>query len=86
MVSVYRVRLAVVETYRQTKGENMTRKDYKAFAAEFRPLVIRSASEPSTEHHTMLLVVGRTADIFARDNPRFDRARFYTACGYEGYK
>lgn len=63
----------------------MTRKDYEAFAAAFRPLVIRSASEPLTEYHTMMLVVGKTADIFARDNPHFDRARFYTACGIQGY-
>jgi hypothetical protein len=26
-------------------------------------------------------IAGRMADMFAADNPRFDRARFLTACG-----
>lgn len=28
-------------------------------------------------------VIRATADIFAKDNERFDRERFYTACGME---
>jgi hypothetical protein len=29
-------------------------------------------------------IVEGIADVFAADNPRFDRARFYRACGVEG--
>lgn len=65
----------------------MTRKDYEAFAAEYRILLINlPADADGIASHTMMLVIGRTADIFARDNPRFNRPRFYTACGIQGYK
>ncbi len=53
----------------------MTRKDYKLIA---HALAVASdgMSNPS---YTQIVAVLATA--LQSDNPRFDRARFYTACG-----
>lgn len=65
----------------------MTRKHYQAFAEMHRVLLINLPPDPDgIASHTLLLVATKTADIFAADNPRFDRPRFYTACGIQGYK
>lgn len=51
----------------------MTRKDYVKFAAMFGRL----------PKDTMMWVVANAiADIFAADNPHFDRARFMKAAGF----
>ena len=63
----------------------MTKKDYIAFAQVFEALrdeciIVRG----DQAHATLDRVVAETADIFARDNSRFDRAKFLKACGLEG--
>lgn len=54
----------------------MTKRDYVAFAEMFKSLEAGPYTCPD-----VLSVVYKTADIFARDNSRFDRARFLLACG-----
>lgn len=53
----------------------MSRKDYEAFAA----ILARNASILSVAATRRL--AEQMADVFAADNPQFDRKRFYTACG-----
>lgn len=60
---------------RETK--DMTRKDYQLIADTLNNLPRdRIVSTPTRNE-----VAGRFADRLERDNPRFDRARFLTACG-----
>lgn len=47
----------------------MTRKDYEKIAA-----AIKESREP-------MALVNLLMDVFEKDNPRFDRERFLTACG-----
>lgn len=49
----------------------MTRKDYVRLAEALR--ISESVEEAASN----------IADVLKRDNPRFDRARFYAACGLE---
>jgi hypothetical protein len=53
----------------------MTKKDYQAFAKMFSDVGPEYGSNAWEE------LVERAADIFARDNSRFDRDRFRAACG-----
>ena len=56
----------------------MTRKDYVKFAA-----VAKEMAETFGRHghwHVVREFEIRMAGIFAADNPRFDRERFYRAC------
>ena len=53
----------------------MTRKHFKVFAASIEKLVNRDAA------YGMACDV---ADVCAKDNPRFDRVRFFEACGFPG--
>ena len=62
----------------------MTRRDYVAFAAMLadvkpKPVVDRARDKPLWT--LWLRIVKKTAMIF-EENPHFDRARFYDACGY----
>ena len=60
----------------------MTRKDYVKFAAMLKAK--RSfAIQQTLTHNLWQDHVNDTADIFADDNPNFDRARFLAACGVE---
>lgn len=52
----------------------MTRKDYVAFAEAIRVLRWQLGREDWE------LVRNAAADVFAGDNARFDRLRFYSAC------
>ena len=58
----------------------MTRKDYWKFAEMLKntPHLHDDAAESMWER-----IVIRTANIFQEDNPRFNRERFYEACGLE---
>ena len=61
----------------------MTRKDYVKFAAMFK-YQIHLANDyhyANERQATIDNVAKATADLFADDNPNFDRARFLTACG-----
>ena len=64
----------------------MTRKDYQLIAEALRAALVRAAIVPRDAdcyrqqhaHDAHAL-----ADAFTRENPRFDRARFRTACGVD---
>ena len=64
----------------------MTRKDYVKFAAMLKDANSHQACELNYRegwHGACSSLVQRTADIFAADNPNFDRERFLQACGVE---
>ena len=61
----------------------MTRKDYVRFAAMLKSENVMSVRHDWTRTHTIDSVIESTADIFAADNPNFNRARFLKACGVE---
>ena len=54
----------------------MTRKDYIATAE-----ILRYASD-KTHPAVFSKIVNDFAEMFAKDNERFDVARFHEACGY----
>lgn len=54
----------------------MTRKDYVSTSE----ILWSVRHAVSNEVHEML--VSDFAEMFATDNPRFDRKRFFDACGY----
>jgi len=58
----------------------MTRKDYELIA---RALKISGLNweDGATPETVIREVAGQLAYTLAQDNPRFDRARFLTACG-----
>ena len=63
----------------------MTRKDYVAFAALIKSHMTGDL-EHETSHQNDMKVSGMArdmADLFSRDNPRFDRERFLKACGVQ---
>lgn len=58
----------------------MTSKNYVAFAEMFKamwPTSGNQAEADSVWHHA----IAASADVFATDNPRFDRLKFMQACG-----
>lgn len=57
----------------------MSRKHYVAIAAMIRRRVDADATVGG--HSITREIAEGLADVFADDNPRFDRARFLTACG-----
>lgn len=62
----------------------MTRKDYVAIArvivdAQF--INCPTAAEVAMNKATRCKIAYQIADLLARDNPRFDGARFLKACG-----
>lgn len=62
----------------------MTRKNYVAFAEMFKRMKPDTSglqcSRP--EDIQWRMTVDGAAELFQRDNPRFDRMRFLDACGY----
>ncbi len=56
----------------------MTRGDYVMVAR-----VIVDEVERAEDLDVIGRIAGGLADVFAADNPRFDRARFLTACGLD---
>jgi hypothetical protein len=64
----------------------MTKKHYEKFAALFAGEVsmAKTFSDPTAKVAALEAVksiILSTADIFAQDNPRFDREKFYAASG-----
>ena len=62
----------------------MTRKDYIAIAAAIADGALincATQTELAMNNATRCKIAGQLADLMARDNPRFDRARFLKACG-----
>ena len=65
----------------------MTKKDYEAIAREVKDALAQwpdgtSVLDVGARVATRTLTY-RLCDVFAADNPRFDRARFLRACGIE---
>lgn len=64
----------------------MTRKDYVATAGII--ATQRDQLDPGDDTDTAIAVLDKVtcsmADLFERDNDRFDRDRFYAASGYPG--
>lgn len=58
----------------------MTKKHFEAIATEL--FVLRPERRVRTSYGTWVSTVTRLADLFAKENDRFNRATFYTACGY----
>lgn len=54
----------------------MTKRDYEAFAKIFAEGMISPQHRASVEW-----LAHQAAEVFARDNGRFDKARFLAACG-----
>lgn len=60
----------------------MSRKDYEAIAAIIAGDIASKRDACNVDVEDVLRNVARSmADHFARDNARFDRQRFYAACG-----
>ncbi len=61
----------------------MTRKDYVAIAAAIkaRTEMARNIQNSAVRLTHYKELTGDIADVLARDNSRFDRARFLAACG-----
>lgn len=62
----------------------MSTKDYVAVAAvlaDLKGFAAPNHSNPSYDSLTLYRVTQRMADLFADDNPRFNRERFYAAAG-----
>jgi len=60
----------------------MSRKDYCAIAAALRSVTTCEPDRCSHDgHRTWNACVDAVADTLAKNNPRFDRERFYRACG-----
>lgn len=58
---------------------SVNKKHFKAIAAELRA-AIELDSNPAAQQAVERVAEG-LSNIFARENPRFDRARFLKACG-----
>ena len=64
----------------------MTKKDYEAFAEMFADVEtnlvapIRSTKSRLIARPVARQIQTRAADLFADDNPRFNRTRFFAAC------
>ena len=62
----------------------MIKKDYVKFAAMLKDVNKHQACELNYRegwHGATSSIIQRTAEVFAADNPNFDRARFLSACG-----
>lgn len=59
----------------------MTRKDFKAIAVAIKDSASHSDGTPGS-NYTLRIAASQIADVFEADNPRFDRSKFLTACGF----
>lgn len=55
----------------------MTTRDYEKFAREIKQHVPNTA----VDFHGLKIAARIAANVFAEDNPRFNQARFFDACG-----
>lgn len=77
-----------IEAVIDERLERMTRKDYEKFARMLRTYTKRAANhkdqdslEAAQYWDTVSFAVGVCVDVFAEDDPHFDRKRFLEACG-----
>ena len=60
----------------------MSKKDYVAIAAAVRSHLEPAKTRIGSDGYAAIVCLALSlADTFAADNPRFDRSRFYAACG-----
>ena len=59
----------------------MTRKDYVLIAEAMREARLWIADQTPNAVAAWMIAVKALATALHRDNPRFDRERFYAACG-----
>lgn len=59
----------------------MTKKHYQLIAEELNAALELNRSEGRAALNATMRIIEGLATIMRRDNPRFDRARFYAACG-----
>lgn len=57
-------------------GELVSKKDYQAIARA----IYQTWEDTPDSDETMGLLINRLSEIFAADNPRFNRQRFIEAC------
>lgn len=63
---------------------SMSRKDYEEVTAAIKREVEAWGSMTTNEERLMAKAIAlRLSDVFAFNNPRFDRARFMKACGFD---
>ena len=62
----------------------MTRKDYVKFAEMLARVRLQAQDKHVEFNYGINRMQVEIADIFASDNPRFDRERFYEACEPKG--
>lgn len=65
--------------------DKMTRNDYQNIANEIRAYLSLPELQPATmenrvRRNTVDDIIEGLADVFATDNPNFDRGRFVSAC------
>jgi len=58
----------------------MTRKDYVKFAELAKTHLTDKSNQPA-DYAVLKVFIDGIVDILAEDNPRFDRVKFYKACG-----
>jgi hypothetical protein len=58
----------------------MTRKHFEAIAKAFSSTLSEKPDFTVEEHETLEALAGKLSDVFASDNPRFDKERFLKAC------
>jgi hypothetical protein len=61
----------------------MTKKDYVRIAGAFKTTEPDAKCDSASQVHQWLGDVKTVADALAADDPKFNRARFYTACGVQ---
>ena len=59
----------------------MTKKNYIEFATLLRAAILREEYKVSYDKAIFIILRDRMADIFKRDNKRFNRKQFYKAVG-----
>ncbi len=58
----------------------MSRKDYEKFAIMFQGMLADSFYDGY--EICVIQIAKSVADVFKKDNPKFDHSRFMTACGF----
>ena len=61
----------------------MTKKHFKAIAEAMSDIRPENVPVMRNDRAQWAVTVYRMAELCQSDNPRFDRVRFYAACGYD---
>ena len=66
---------------RERKRTNMTKKHYELIAEELNAALEINRNEGRAAINATMRMIDGLSVVFKQDNPNFDRARFYAACG-----